>query len=329
MQEKGLCDIKKIRSDYIRKFILGFLSHKNRLDIVRYNNVLKKQIGVNLEYYKYYNSIEIEITTVINNFEDIINLKHCQISDIRFIHFYKNFNDENETIFCGTKEKIENKITILIENGFSDLKKLFKGCDNLKKIKFKRFKLDYFEDMSFMFYNCINLESINFIEFNTSKVKSFKGMFGLCDKLKVLDLSKFDTNNVIDMSCMFYCCCHLISVNLRSFNTENVLSMKCMFSGCFRLTTLDLMNFNTLNVDDMEGMFAFDCCLEEVKFSSLFKIKINTNINDFFNGCFYLKRTNLTNFNNNNPVNRGVFVYGSNLLPSVDRKFLFQKINSQ
>ena len=42
----------------------------------------------------------------------------------------------------GLKKKKENKITVCIKKGFSELKNLFKDCNNIKKIKFKRFRFD-------------------------------------------------------------------------------------------------------------------------------------------------------------------------------------------
>ena len=41
---ESFCDIKKIRSSYIRKYIFGFLSRKKRLEIVKYYNIIKNKL---------------------------------------------------------------------------------------------------------------------------------------------------------------------------------------------------------------------------------------------------------------------------------------------
>ena len=329
MNEKNLSDIRKIRSKYIRIFVFKFLSRKNILDIVKYNKCIKKELNIDLNTYKFFNAIEIEITTVENSYEGIINYGELSSNDQGMIHFIKNKKEKD--LFFDNDDLIdtENKITIYIEKTFSDLSYFFKDCNNIKKIIFKKFRINTFDDMSYMFFNCENLESINFLEFDTSNVRSFFSMFGLCTRLKVLDLSKFNTNNALDMGYMFYKCTNLISINLKTFNTEKVLRMQCMFCLCSSIKIIDLFWFDTSKVFDMKGMFALAYSLEEVKFSNLFKIKTSTNYEDFFYLCFSLKRTNLTCLNNNNKRYRDVIFYGSCLLPQINRDLVNEKINTQ
>ena len=329
MNEKSLSDIKKIRSKYIRIFVFKFLSRKNMLDIVKYNKSIKKELNFDLNSYKFFNAIEIEITTVENNYDGIVNSRDLSSNDINLVHFVKN-KKEKDIFFDNDKlSDNENKITIYIEKTFSDLSYFFKDCYNIKKIIFKKFRIKNFNDMSYMFFNCKNLESIIFLEFDTSNVRSFFSMFGLCKSLKVLDLSKFNTNNALDMGYMFYKCINLFSINLKTFNTENVLRMQGMFSLCTSIKTIDLFGFDTSKVIDMKGMFALAYSLEEVKFSNLFKIKTATNFDDFFYLCFSLKRTNLTSLNNNNKRYRDVIFYGSCLLPQINKDLVDEKINTQ
>ena len=54
-------DIRKIRSNYILKKILNYLSQRKFLQIIKYNSQIKKRLQINLNDYIEFSKIELEI----------------------------------------------------------------------------------------------------------------------------------------------------------------------------------------------------------------------------------------------------------------------------
>ena len=65
----------KIKSLFIFKKILNNLKKRKTLNIVKYNKNIKKRLNIDINDYKEYSEIEIEIKPVNNDYGKFINFK--------------------------------------------------------------------------------------------------------------------------------------------------------------------------------------------------------------------------------------------------------------
>ena len=87
-------------------------------------------------------------------------------------HIYFN-NDEKNEIKRNYLTKDDgdiDEIKIIIDKQVNSFQDLFRGCRDIKKIDFIKFKRNNIKNMSRMFYDCVNLQEINFNSFNTENV---------------------------------------------------------------------------------------------------------------------------------------------------------------
>ena len=190
-----------IKCRYILQKIFNKLLPKKVLQIIKYNNNLKKQLNKDINDYKQSLQIEIEILPEKDKYGKFIT-----ISDKSFYHIY--FNDNKEEVkknYIDENDKII-KVKILIDYEIKSLKGLFEQCKCIKKINFIKFNRKDINDISYMFCNCNSLEEINLNNFNTDKVTDMSYMLSKCSSLQKINLSNFNTNNVINMNHMFDGC---------------------------------------------------------------------------------------------------------------------------
>ena len=92
-KKNSLSKLKKIKSSYILKIILYNLQKKKILDIIKYNEKIKKRINININDYNEYSlkfsSIEIEIKPVNNKYNQFINIER---GNKKYYHIYFNNN---------------------------------------------------------------------------------------------------------------------------------------------------------------------------------------------------------------------------------------------
>ena len=253
---KSIVALEKLRSDYFLKLLFNNLEKKKLLEIIKYNNNIKKRINLNIiDYQKYYGLIDIEIKPANNKYGKFINIKK---EDELYYHIYfNNSKEEIERNYINKDEQV-NKIKILIDYQITTFKELF--------------------------YNCNCIESICFKKFNRNDIYNMNGLFCSCSSLKELNFNNFNTNNVTDMSFMFDGCSSLKELNIENFNTNKVNYMHTIFSGCSSLEELDLNNFDISNVNDKSDIFK-DCkSLKKLKIDN-FKINNIDEINVMFSGC--------------------------------------------
>ena len=263
---------ENLKSRYILQKLFGNLGRKKLLDVIKYNENIKKRININIDDYKEYLSIEIEIIPKMNEYCKIININ----DDEKYYHIY--FNDNKEEIkrnYINENDRVR-KIKIILDSEIKSFSKLFYWCECIESINFKNFLRKNITDMDDMFCRCSSLKELNLKNFNTNNVINMKDIFYRCSSLKKLNLNNFNTINVINMSYMFNGCSSLKKLNLNNFNTINVTNMSYMFYRCSSLKELNLNNFNTNNVTNMSYMFY---------------------------GCSSLKQLNLNNFNTINVTN--------------------------
>ena len=282
----------EIRSKYILKNILSFLSQKKFLSLIKYNKKIQNKLDKSIIDYREYNQIEIEITPIKNNFSGkVINFKE-ENKEYYYIYFDNQIKEIN---YVSSKDNI-SKIKIIIDFEIKSLEGLFEKCDYISMISFHKFNRKDINNISCMFKRCSNLISINFSKFNTSKVINMNFLFYNCSSLKELNLSNFNTSIVSNMEFMFYNCSSLKELDLSNFNTSKVTNMDSMFGGCSSLKELNLSNFKTSKVTNMDSMF-FNCSsLNELNLSN-FKTSKVTNMSYMFYNCSSLKELNLSKFN--------------------------------
>lgn len=159
------------------------------------------------------------------------------------------------------------------------LEQMFYPCRNLTKIENnKNLHTEYVTNMKQMFKRCNNLEQIDLSRFDTSLVTDMSEMFYECFNIEELDVSKFDTSLVTSMGTMFYNCNKLTSLNLSSFDTSNVTYIAAMFQNLSNITKLDLSNFDTRKVENIASLFA-GTPLQELDLGRNFILKQNLTMN--------------------------------------------------
>ena len=116
---------KNLKSKYILQKVFYNLLKKKSLDIIKYNNNIKKRINISIkdykEYSEIYSSIEIEIKPVKNKYGEFINMNENKI----YYHIY--FNDNKEEIKRNYFNKNDNvsKFKIIIDYQVKSLRNYF------------------------------------------------------------------------------------------------------------------------------------------------------------------------------------------------------------
>ena len=94
--------LNDIKSKYILNQIFNNLQKNRLLDIIRYNNKLKKQLNLNIQDYKAYSQIELEIIPLIHSKCQFINILNKDKK--KYYHIYFN-NNKEEINRCYLTEK--------------------------------------------------------------------------------------------------------------------------------------------------------------------------------------------------------------------------------
>jgi len=117
---------QNIRSKYIVKQIFDNLKEKKLLLIVKHNNKLQEKLDININNFKNYSQIEIEIKPVKDSYGKFINI--LKEEDEEFYHIYFN-NSEKEVkrSYLERHEQVE-KIKIIIDYQIKSFSCLFKDC---------------------------------------------------------------------------------------------------------------------------------------------------------------------------------------------------------
>ena len=76
------------------------------------------------------------------------------------------------------------KIKIIIDYQVKSFKDLFKRCECIESINFKKFYRNNITDMSYMFDGCSSLKDLNLTNFITNNVTNMSNMFDGCSSLK-------------------------------------------------------------------------------------------------------------------------------------------------
>ena len=198
-------NIKKIKAKYILKHIFDLLPRNKCLNIIKYNKSIQNKLDININDYKEYTQIEIEVfptqkeRSENNNY--FINILKKKDKSYYHIYFDDNRTEINKC-YLTKKDKVQ-KIKLIIDCEVKSLKGLFKDCDCIQKINIIKCNRKDIKDMSQLFLGCVSLEELNLSNLNTHNVTDMSEMISGCVSLEELNLSNFNTNNVINMSNMF------------------------------------------------------------------------------------------------------------------------------
>jgi len=252
--------ISDIKSKVILKKIFSHLEENRYLNMIHYNKTLQNILNKDINDFKNYSRIELEITLVDKNKSPFSWNWFNKDEYGKYINFYNNQSHYHIQI-------IDDKtIKIILDYEINSFSRMFQRCHYIKKINFIRFKRKNIIDMSYMFNECEYLEEINFTNFITNNVNNMSHMFYGCSSLKELNLNNFNTSNVTNMCDMFYGCSTLNKLNIFNFDTSKVTSMNFMFYGCIRLEEIIIYEFDTSNVKYMNYMFMKCRRLNDKKF---------------------------------------------------------------
>ena len=263
--------LENIKSKYILKRLFDNLPKNTALKIVKYNKNKQNRLNLNINNYKEFNLIEIELIPTICENCRFINIENKE--DISYYHIF--FNNEKKEIKSHIIPNYGgiSKIRIIIDYQVKLFHKLFYNCCCIEYIYFKKSYRKNITDMSYMFCGCLSLKKLDLSNLNTSNVTDMNNMFFDCLSLDKYNQINFNTTNfncinLKNMSLMFAGCESLVKLNLSMFKTNNVNNMCLMFSRCYKLKNLDISSFNTNNVTNMSGMFKECSSLIELNLSN-------------------------------------------------------------
>ena len=294
-----------IKSNFVLKRIFNILPEKTLLEIIQYNKIIQKRINKDIQDFKKYLNIEIEIIPAESG--KFINIPKNKSQQSYYHIFFDDSRKEIKNIYSITNE-IKSKIKIIVDFEIQSLRQLFEDGEGIKILKFTKFNRKDIIDMSYMFYQCTSLTQIDLSKMKTDEVKDMRSMFKGCTSLKELNLSNFNVEKVEDFGWMFYGCKSLLKLNLANFYTPSLIRTNHMFHGCLSLKELNLSKFNTDNVWDMSGMF-YECnSLIELDLSN-FNTKNVRDMYCLFYNCSSLVKLNISNFNFNNVKDMRNFLY--------------------
>ena len=139
-EKKEFKDIfKNLKNDYFLQLLFNILMKKKSLNIIKYNKNIKDRINISIkdykEYLEIYSPIEIEIKTVKNKYGKFINID--KENEIYYHIYFNNNKEEIKRKYLNENENIE--IIKIIIDYLQSFKKLFKNCECIEYICFKKF----------------------------------------------------------------------------------------------------------------------------------------------------------------------------------------------
>ena len=97
-------EFENLKSDFIFKKIISFVKRNKSLNIMKYNKKLQKRLNININDYREYSEVEIELKFVYNKYGKFINISN---EDKEYYHIYfdnsnkeikRNYLEENEEV---------------------------------------------------------------------------------------------------------------------------------------------------------------------------------------------------------------------------------------
>ena len=195
-QLKSTTRYEIIKADYFLEKVFNNLKKGKTLNIVKYNENIKKRININTndykEYSEKYSSIEIEIKPVSNKYGEFIKIKEEE--EIYYHIYFNNKEEEIKRNYINEGEEIKI-IRIKIDYQVKSFKNLFFDCEYIESIYFKKFYRTNINNMNGMFSGCSSLKEISLSKFNNIKSKYIlEKVFNNLKKGKTLNIVKYNEN---------------------------------------------------------------------------------------------------------------------------------------
>ena len=171
--------ILDIKSKYIIQRIFDNLKENKWLKIIKYNKIVQNKLGISINNYIKYYSIEIEIIPILLEEKNTFFWMSDKKNDHHY-HIYFNDDTKETRKSFFTKEDNVSKIRLLLDHQIKNLDSLFENCKCIKTIKFIRFNKKDITTMNYMFRDCKSLEKIDLSNFCTDNVISMDKLFASC-----------------------------------------------------------------------------------------------------------------------------------------------------
>ena len=130
-----------LKSDFFLQKAMNLIKIKKRLDIARYNKNIQKRLNINLNTYKQYSekysSIEIELELSPFPKEEKIVYINRELNS--FYHIYFNGDKIKDFNYMKSHRNLITKINIIIDYQVDNFDGLFKYCEYISSINFKRY----------------------------------------------------------------------------------------------------------------------------------------------------------------------------------------------
>ena len=177
--------IYDIKSKVIMKKIFSHLEENKYLNMIHYNKTLQNILNKDLNDFKNYSRIELEITLVDKN----NSYFSCPLFNQDVYGKYINiYNNQSHYHIQTTDDKT---IKVILDYEINSFSRMFQRCHYIQKINFIRFKRKNIIDMSYMFNGCSELNKLNIFNFDTSNVTSMNFMFCGCTRLEEIIIYEF------------------------------------------------------------------------------------------------------------------------------------------
>ena len=127
--------LKNIKSKYILEKIIGNISQKKLLYLIKNNKSIQKTLDIGIKDYENYLNIEIDIIPFYKKEKNsFINIKNEYKSHYH-IYFKEKRDEIKRTYFTTTNDDV-SKIKIRIDKEITSLKDLFLDVNCIEKINF-------------------------------------------------------------------------------------------------------------------------------------------------------------------------------------------------
>lgn len=246
------------------------------------------------------------------DFSKYPNLNFSNVTHANYMFNYSDFSEID--ISALNTQKLTtlanmfssaNATKIIINNDFPSVSyagAMFRECQNLVEIDFKKININSLTDISTMFYSCTNLQSVDLSWMDTQNVTNMMQMFYNCKALKNIDFSNFNTSKCSGYAQMFQGCTSLTSLDLQTLDFTLVPSstsgsttsgLNSLFSNCTSLKSVKFKTQTLTKTPPANQMFNSCREIEEIDLSPI--TGTFGNISQMFSGCVKLKKLDIRN----------------------------------
>ena len=148
--------LEKIRSKYILKWIFSNLHAKKLFNFIKYNKKIQNSFDFSADDYKTLSEIEIEIIPFQQR-HHYFQSKFISVYEENKLYYHIYFDNSQEEIKRNYLFYFEDvgKIRVKLDYHLDSFLDLFKDCECIRSINFKRFYRNNIKSMNSMFHSCL------------------------------------------------------------------------------------------------------------------------------------------------------------------------------